>query len=415
LFDNSVTDLTLYNLVAHPTDAGADQDWYTIYLLAGYQATVSAKPDGTYPPLFMEIVGPDKNVNNLIFQDPGSNNPHYTWFVAGTGNYYIHIRRVSSGSPTNGTYHIDWSTNSPTATLTPTPGTPSPTDTPIPGSDAFEPNYDFDHAAGIGLNVKYTGLNFVPTLGGTIDNDFFKVRVKRGMLVSCETLDLTPGTDTNMILYDDSRNGLAGNDDVNTLAGELRSKVTVSINYDGFLYILVGQGYAVPNVQSQQYGYSLQCTTPGSALATATNTPVPGAPTFTPRPSATPLPSPTVSATPVPMPPISVRALPTSTPVGPAQQMVTADLRVYYDLDENGVFDPGEGVVGLPARVYDATTGALLAQGFTDDTGHAVFTVPSAGAIRVVVPYLSFETIVQPSGAAIPVRISPRELPKQIP
>jgi len=110
-----------------------------------------------------------------------------------------------------------------------------------------------------------------------------------------------------------------------------------------------------------------------------------------------------------------VRTLPTPTPAGPARQMVTADLRVYYDANQNGVADPGEGVVGLPVRVYDDVTGALLAQGFTDDSGHAVFTVPSAGPIRVIVPYLDFQTIVPPSGAAIPVLISPRELPSQIP
>jgi len=95
--------------------------------------------------------------------------------------------------------------------------------------------------------------------------------------------------------------------------------------------------------------------------------------------------------------------------------MITADLRVYYDANENSAPDPGEGVVGLPARVYDATTEALLAQGFTDETGRAIFTVPATGPIRVVVPYLNFETLVLPSGAAIPVRISPRELPEQIP
>jgi len=72
-------------------------------------------------------------------------------------------------------------------------------------------------------------------------------------------------------------------------------------------------------------------------------------------------------------------------------------------------------VVGLPARVYDATTGALLAQGFTDVTGHAVFSVPAVGPVRVVVPYLNFEAMVPPSGATIPVLISPRELPEQIP
>jgi hypothetical protein len=33
----------------------------------------------------------------------------------------------------------------------------------------------------------------------------------------------------------------------------------------------------------------------------------------------------------------------------------------------------------------------------------------------VIVPYLSFEAVVSPAGAAIPVLISPRELPDQIP
>jgi hypothetical protein len=288
------------------------------------------------------------------------------------------------------------------------------TETPVPGADAFEPNYDFDHASSIGLNVKYTGLNFVPTLGGTVDNDYFRVRVKRGMLVTCETVDLSPGTDTNMILYDNDRNGLAGNDDADPSRGELRSRVTVSINYDGFLYVLVGLGYGVPDFQASQYNYALQCTTPGNTVSTPTSTPVSaGGPTYTPAPPATPLPSATSPAT--PMPPISVRALPTPTPPGPAQHMVTADLRVSYDANGNGAADPGEGVVGLPARVYDEVTGALLAQGFTDDSGHAVFTVPAAGSIRVTVPYLGFETIVSPAGAAIPVLISPRELPSLIP
>jgi hypothetical protein len=94
---------------------------------------------------------------------------------------------------------------------------------------------------------------------------------------------------------------------------------------------------------------------------------------------------------------------------------VTADLRVSYDANGNSVADPGEGVVGLPVRVYDNVTGVLLAQGFTDDSGRAVLSVSAVGPIRVVVPYLSFETTVPPGGATIPVLISPRDLPDQIP
>ena len=412
----SITGLTICRinppskLSCNPDVGDDDQDWFRLYALAGYEYTVSAAPDGTYPYLFMRITGPGADLSKEIFKDESSSHPSHTWVVQTSGDYYIQIKRAGN-SPTISTYHLTWSTTGPT--VTPTSG-PEVTETPVPGADAFEPNYDFDHASSIGLNVKYTGINFVPTLGGTVDNDYFRVRVKRGMLVTCETVDLSPGTDTNMILYDNDRNGLAGNDDADPSRGELRSRVTVSINYDGFLYVLVGLGYGVPDFQASQYNYALQCTTPGNTVSTPTSTPVSaGGPTYTPAPPATPLPSATSPAT--PMPPISVRALPTPTPPGPAQHMVTADLRVSYDANGNGAADPGEGVVGLPARVYDEVTGALLAQGFTDDSGHAVFTVPAAGSIRVTVPYLGFETIVSPAGAAIPVLISPRELPSLIP
>ncbi len=412
----NLTGRTLYN-TGYP-DPRDDNDWYATYGGTGYQYSVSAAPESgyTYPYLFLEIYAPDKTT--LVGRVDSSNNPTINWTASTSGNYYIHIKRAA-GSPTNGTYKITLTTNAPpTPTSTSTPGAGEPTNTPIPGADVFEPNFNFDSAAGIGLNVKYTNLNFVPTLGGTVDNDFFKLRVKRGMLVTCETLDLSAGTDTNMILYDNDRNGLAGNDDVDLLRGELRSRVTVSINYDGYLYVLVGQGYAVPDAQANQYTYSLQCT---SGQTGATSTPVP--PTRTPQPpgaapSATPAaPAEPPSATPPPTsaPVILVRPLATPTPAGPPQQIVTADLRVSYDANDNDAADPGEGVVGLLVRVYDDTTGALLAQGFTDDTGRALLSVPSSGPIKVLVPYLSFETIVPPSGAAIPVLISPRGLPEQIP
>jgi len=416
LGSSTTSDLTLYNAVLY-SDPGSDQDWFTIYGVAGYQYSVIAAPDTGFinPYLFIEVIAPD----TVTIIGQRSDNAALAWTASSTGSYFIHIARAT-GSPTNGTYHVTWTTNAPTVTPSPTPGTGTPTDTPVPGLDAFEPNWDFDHAAGIGLNVKYTSINFVPLPGQSVNNDFFKVRVKTGMLVTCETLDLTAGTDTNMILYDNNRQGLAGNDDVDKTRGELRSRVTVSINYDGFLYILVGQGYAVPNSQAAQYTYSLQCTV-GAGQVTATPTPPSGATTAPPAPVSTPIPPvpteppPSATSPATPMPPISVRALPTPTPTGPVQQMVTADLQVYYDANDNGVADPGEGVVGLPARVYDATTGALLAQGFTDVTGHAVFSVPAAGSVRVVVPYLGFEAMVPPSGATIPVLISPRELPEQIP
>ena len=55
------------------------------------------------------------------------------------------------------------------------------------------------------------------------------------MLVTCRTLDLTPGTDTNLILYDNDRNGINGNDDVNRAAGDLSSSVSYYVTYRGLV------------------------------------------------------------------------------------------------------------------------------------------------------------------------------------
>jgi len=433
LVSSSYTGLTLCNQASCAANVfNDDHDWYLLNTVSGFRYTVNVASSGVYPVLNVEVVHPNKST--IVAQVFNSNSPSLSWDVSTPGQYYIHVWRAD-GSLTSGSYSLSWS--SPAPTVTPTPGS-TPTETPVPGADAFEPNYDFDHAAGIGLNVKYTGINFVPLPGQTINNGFFKVRIKNGMLVTCETLDLSSGTDTNMILYSEPAVNACrnrpidqcegwGNDDVNRAAGELRSRVTISTFWDGFLYILVGQGFSVPNQQAAQYNFALQCTTGSAPVATSTPgpTPTPTAtsvlvlpPTSAPPTSAPPTPQPlppTPTPTPIPLPPISVRALPSPTPAGPTQQMITADLQVYYDANENGIADAGEGVVGLPARVYDATTGALLAQGFTNETGHAIFTVAAPGSIRVVVPYLGFEATVNPGGAAIPVLINPRELPDHIP
>jgi len=211
LGDLNNTGLTLCNLSrCDPNVANEDWDWYVIYAVSGYHYTVNALTNGAYPILNMRIYKPDKTT--LVGAVYNSNTPSISWDTSDAGNYYVHIWRAA-GSLTNGSYSLNW--NAPGPTVTHTPG-PEVTETPVPGLDAYEPNYDFDHAASIGLNVKYTGINFVPLPGQSENNDHFKVRVKRGMLVTCETTDLSAGTDTNMILYDNDLNGLAGNDDVDT-------------------------------------------------------------------------------------------------------------------------------------------------------------------------------------------------------
>lgn len=154
----------------------------------------------------------------------------------------------------------------PTSTPLPSPlATVDPFQSPLlpSGVDRFEPNNNFDQATTIGLSVKYDNLNFVQRdiNSAEWDNDFFKVRVKPGMIVTCRTLDLSPGTDTNLILYDQSLNGINGNDDVNRAAGDLSSSVTYTVTYEGWLYVLVGEGFSRSPAEAQQTTYSLECST----------------------------------------------------------------------------------------------------------------------------------------------------------
>lgn len=174
------------------------------------------------------------------------------------------VQLVASATPT--TIPSPTPTVLPTATPLPSPLTiANPFQSPLllAGADRFEPNDNFDQATTIALNVKYDQLNFAMLNSSTPnwDNDFFKVRVKPGMLITCHTLDLSPGTDTNLILYDNSQNGIAGQDDVDRAAGDLSSSVTYTVTYEGWLYVLVGEGFNRSSAETQQATYSLECST----------------------------------------------------------------------------------------------------------------------------------------------------------
>jgi hypothetical protein len=288
----------------------------------------------------------------------------------------------------------------------------------LPGADRFEPNFDFDRAGLIALNVKVTNLNFVPSAIAdpySRDDDWFKVWVKPGLLVTCETLDLAPGVDTNLILFDNNRNTIGGNDDKNRADGDFGSRVSYYVTYEGYLYLDVGQPFApLPN-EVGGFTYSVQCFTGTGPTLTPSPTRIP----ITPSPSNTftPSPTPTFSPTPTPTPPfIQVRPLPTVTPGGqPPRVVVPISLQVYYDLNDNRAPDPGEGVVGVSARVIEVASGEQLAHGFTDEFGFASLTVNASGVVRLVVPYLNYSVLIQPSGSAVNLRIAPHDLPNAIP
>ena len=147
------------------------------------------------------------------------------------------------------------------ATVTASP--PAPTPLATSSADRFEPNNDFEHATPIELDVKYDNLNFVESTPSenTWDGDYLKVQVKQGLHVTCHTFNLSHGTDTNLLLYDQNRNGLDGNDNVNLAAGDLSSSVIYSTTYDGWLYLLIGEGVHRSPEEAARTTYSLECTT----------------------------------------------------------------------------------------------------------------------------------------------------------
>ena len=160
----------------------------------------------------------------------------------------------------------------PTAATTPGPSGPTPSDV-----DRFEPNDDFAHATPIELNVKYDQLNFAmlkPNADGW-DSDYFQVRVKPGMLITCHTSDLSGGANTNLILYDNSLNGIEGNDDVDRANNDLSSSVTYTTTYEGWLYVLVGEGVPRSPAEAQQATYSIECVTPSAATTPVPPSPIP--------------------------------------------------------------------------------------------------------------------------------------------
>lgn len=202
---------------------------------------------------------------------------HRIWLVGGSLIAVIAIAiglliaRIPAVQSTGAIALTPTMTPTSTPTVTPQP-TASPTPTPAPadgsatktGADRFEPNDDFGEATPIDLGVEYDQLNFAQldsAIAGdsSWDNDFFKVQVKARQPVTCRTFNLSAGADTNLILYDEYRSGIEGNDDVDRAAGNKSSSVTTFPTYDTWLYILVGEGFHRPPDEAARATYSLEC------------------------------------------------------------------------------------------------------------------------------------------------------------
>jgi hypothetical protein len=402
--------------------------YFQVDAVQGFHYLVSAVPNSLSTYNLSIVVYNSSQTPVLTSTKPlNSLSASVDFLAPSSGTYFFAVSHIASNCP-SGTYKLTadgpaTATPTPTGTATPT-GTPTGSATPGPtalaGADRFEPDFDFDRAGLVALNVKYTNLNFVPWAGAdpyARDDDFYKVWVKPGMLVTCETLDLAAGVDTNMIMFDNNRNGLGGNDDIDRANGNFGSRVTYYVTYEGYLYLDVGQPFALDPRDAAGFTYSLQCATGSGPTSTPTPTripitPSPTIPTNTPTPTTAPTDTPTSTSTP---PFIQVHQLPTATPAGPGAVLVPISLQVYYDANNNHVPDPGEGVIGVSARVVDVNTGQELQHAFTDEFGFASLAVNATGVVRLIVPYLNYSVVIQPSGSSIALRIAPHDLPSSIP
>jgi hypothetical protein len=329
----------------------------------------------------------------------GTRASRFTFNVGVDGFYFASVSNRDPNDPADQTYCFGVKELAPTST-------PSPlaTGTRVPGPDACEYNGDFDVACLIGAGQTFAA-NFVPLIGEGPDNDFYRIWIKPGLLYTCETLNLSSVNDTNMILYDQNRNGLGGNDD--RVHGDFSSQVSYFSTYTGWLFVLVGPVAPPEYSVSNLYTYDVRCTetvaTP-TPFPTATRPPSSGGIQPSP-PTPTRIPSPTASATvppvtvipqlPTPTPPIIlIVPLPTKPPDVVTGQVANVEITVYFDANLNYIPELAEGVENLGVAIYDNVTGELLAFGSTNEAGNIRFgplVVP--GTIRISIPFLQFEQI----------------------
>ncbi len=188
-------------------------------------------------------------------------------------------------TPTSTPFSLPTATS--TVSVPPVPVEEAPTATATPtmvvGADFCEDNSNIETACLIAADEILAGLNFVPLRGDGPDTDFYKMQVREGQIYECETLNLSLFSDTNLVLYDQNGDGIAGND--NRAPDDVSSLVTFEADYTGWLYLVVGSVVPVENEDAVRYTYDFGC-----RIFSPTATPTSVVATSTPRPTGTPRP-----------------------------------------------------------------------------------------------------------------------------
>jgi hypothetical protein len=395
------------DLTFHTAD---DIDYFRFYTKEDrwYQATTS---NLNLVDTLLEIYDEDRDRVERDDDDGGGLASQASWEADYDGYYYIVVQNNVDSS---GSYDLTLDEISAPATKTPGPS-PTPGATPRSQADDCEDNLDFEHACVLAVDRAET-FNFVPVFGRGPDNDFYRIWVKSGLHFKCETSDLAPGLDPNMIMFNGPSwdNAIAGNDDIEK--GNYNSALNFYATYDGWLYVLVGTGDRTPpDVTDSSYSLICEMSTepfPAAGAPRPTGTPDPSGKLPSPVPTATPTTGGSPVATPTPgTPQLSVRRLTTPVPTGPvtpSPRFVPISLLVYYDSNGDGQPGAGEGIAGVSAQAYEVASNELLAQDFTNEQGSLEFTVSAQGPVRVSIPFLGFSHLVGGPEANIQVRVPPR-------
>ncbi len=409
-----------------------DEDYFQFVVKAGsaYQVKTSNLTPGLDTVLTVyytngNVIGQNDDAPGL-----GNRSSLVTFTADRDGFYYARVINRDPSDPANKTYCIQ--------VVNVAVPTPTPSQTPVPGADPCEFNSTKETACvlEVGEGNGYEGMTFVPVYGSPQDTDYYKVWMRLGTYYTCDTY-VNDYADTNMIFFDANGNDFQPNLGNNDKApGDYGSRLSILAPYTGWLYVEIGPVVAPPYEESNLHQYDIECiasiftpTPTASPTTVYVAPPSNGGGTGSTQPTATPMVVPTFLPTPTPIdfsfltpqptatpPVVQIQPLPTSTPVGGGQQNVTINVTVYYDSNFNYLPELNEGVQELAVALYDNATGGLLAFGSTNEAGTVSFTsIAAAGAVRVSVPFLSYNQVVVGGSATILVRIAPQPLPIGIP
>jgi len=401
-------------------DDELDEDWY-VFLVdshgdeAKYRVEAIAWPGLT---LTLELYGPAGNIlqtettssGTLTFNFKSSMTAYYAVRVLNdeesTGNYQL---RVSDLTPED-----DGETSTPESdddeVVTPQPTVSTPEPTPDTGGkpDFAEPNWDFAVAYRVVPGDVLSNLNFAPTNPNQIDNDYFKMAVVPNQSYLCRTDNLSTGLDTNLIIFNQSRQVLGGNDDINIATNEINSSVTFSVDTEQEIYILVGYKHGdIRQPGAATYTLSCSASMPDEMPAQAPSAGAGGTGNNVSERS-------TMLLTTADIRLIRSPDLPDETPVLDAQ-VTQIPLLIGYDRNGDERVNPNEGASGISVRVYNARTNEEIDHALTRN-GSIQFVIASADALRVEIPLLGISIDIDPGNTetqeiVLPAVLVPPVLP----